>query len=300
MRRLLPSTSALAAFEAAALHLNFTRAGEELGLTQSGISRHINSLEQQLGISLFERIGPKLKLTEAGQSYASEISRILTDIETASIDVVRGAKVQNLLRIAVQDSFATTWLAPRLPGFIAQHPEDSLFQIEPVKELPLDATNKIDISILRGHGAWRDCYSYPIIDEMVGVVAAPSLVPENVELLPDQIDDYTLLQASHRHDSWLQWLEAKNVQHIGHLQGPRFGQSSLLIEAAVSGLGLAVLPMVLIEKQLAEGTLRLVAGPPVPTGFGFFIVMQQRNTHREQVLRFRDWVIRETRSYRKK
>lgn len=296
MRRLLPSTAALASFEAAAQHLNFTRAGEAMGLTQSGISRQISTLEQQLGTTLFERVGPKLKLTDAGRSYAEEVSRILSDLETASIDVVRGSKERHLLRIAVQNSLASTWLAPRLPEFVRRHPQDSLFQIQPVQEERHEKSDLADISVLRGRGAWREAYSHPLIDEMVAVVAAPSLTTDIID--PARVTAFPMLQAAHRHDSWLRWLDAKGAAHSGQLQGPRFTQTTALIEAAVAGLGLAVLPLVMIEPQLTDGRLNLVAGDPVPSGFGYYVVVPQVNAHRPEVQRFRDWIIRETRSYR--
>jgi len=299
MRRLIPSTHALAAFEASAHYLNFTRAGEALGLTQSGVSRQISTLEQQLGTPLFERVGPKLKLTDAGRSYADEVTRILGDLETASIDVVRGSNEKQLLRIAVQYSLVSTWLAPRLPEYLRQHPEDTLFQIDPVQETQDDVQEPSDISILRGRGTWSEAYSHPLIEELVGVVAAPSVTRE-AEIPPDRFTQYPMLQAAHRHDFWLRWFDAKGVPHSGQLQGPRFTKTTALIEAAVAGLGLAVLPIVMIEKHLAGGSLRLVAGDPVQSGFGYYVVLPQVNAHRPEVMRFRDWIIRETRSYRMK
>lgn len=299
MKRLLPSTSALAAFEAAAQYLNFTRAGDAIGLTQSGISRQISTLEQQLGTALFERVGPKLKLTDAGKSYAEEVTRILSVLETASIDVVRGSKTQSLLRIAVQDSLASTWLAARLPRFVQSNPEAAMFQIEPVQEFKANVEKSADVSIFRGRGAWSEAYSYPLIDELVAVVASPDLIGDR-ELNPEDVTKYPLLQAAHRHDSWLRWLDAKGVSHSGQLQGPRFAQTTAMIEAAAAGLGLAVLPMVMIERQLDNGSLRLAAGDPVPSGFGYYVVVPQTNAHRTDVKRFRDWITRETRPYRKR
>ena len=125
MRRYIPSLSALQAFEASAKTLSFTRAGEELGRTQSGVSRQVSNLESLLGIELFERFGPRLVLSPAGEVYAASISSILNQLEEASMDVIRGSRSSDALQVGVQDSFAGRWLVPRMKGFMATHPTEA-------------------------------------------------------------------------------------------------------------------------------------------------------------------------------
>ena len=298
MRRLIPSTAALLAFEAAAQHLNFTRAGTALGMTQSGVSRQINALEAQLGTPLFERIGPRLKLTDAGRAYSEEIAPLLNQIEAASIDIVRGGKEQNALTIAVQDSLANSWLAPRMHDFVKTNPQDSYFHIVPVRDnVQFDGADP-DISILRGRGAWREAHSYLLFEEKVIVVASPSLIPADAEL--DLATDTILpkLHASHRHDNWLRWFGTQGIQHQGNLQGPRFAQTTAMIEAAIAGLGLAVVPTLMVERQIANRDLHIVGGSPVKSGFGYFVTYPEHNARKANVQRFRDWIIQQTKALR--
>ena len=298
MKRFVPSTSALLAFEAAVQHLNFTRAGTALGMTQSGISRQINSLETQLGTPLFERIGPRLKLTDAGRGYVEEITPLLNQIEAASIAIVRGAKEQSAMAIAVQDSFANSWLASRIPDFVKKNPQDQFFHIIPVRSPEQVDCADPDISILRGKGAWREAHSYLLFEEELAVVVSPSLIA--VDSPFDVATDKSIpkLQASHRQDNWLRWYSSKGIKHQGNLQGPRFAQTTSMIEAAIAGLGMAVVPTLMVERQIANGDLRFVGGDAVKSGLGYYVTYPEKNARRASVQRFRDWIIQATRQLR--
>lgn len=152
MRRFIPPTGALLAFEAAARHLNFTRAAEDLGLTQSGVSRQIRTLETFLGTRLFDRIGPRLVLTGTGESFAAEVGRLLDGLETAAIDAVRGRSLAEGLRLAALPSLAARVLAPRMGRFRALNP-DLAFELTSLTALPGFADTDLDLAVLRGHGA---------------------------------------------------------------------------------------------------------------------------------------------------
>lgn len=297
MARYVPSLAWLVAFEAAAKHLNFTRAGEELGMTQSGVSRHIRALEAFLGISLFQRIGPRLVITEAGRTYAAELDRVLNDLEKASIDVVRGWKAELALRVAANASVASRWLAPRMDRFRARHPDLS-FEVVPTPSQIDFGEAAVDIAMLRGRGYWHACQSVPLMEEVVAVAAAPSLVPLGERLSVADFTRFPQLQNSSRSDSWLKWLHAHGERHSGPLQGPRFANMSMLINAAVSGLGLAIVPVLLMERELEAGTLHLPFGPPVPSGESYFAVYPEGKAHKGEILAFRDWLLAETRALR--
>jgi DNA-binding transcriptional LysR family regulator len=297
MRRYLPSLSSLQAFEAAATHLSFTRAGEDLGLTQSGVSRQIGNLEQQLGIRLFERFGPRLVLTDAGRAYAKSVTRILADLEEASIDVVRGSRATDALQIGVQDSMASRWLVPRMSEFLERNP-DIHFNMMPLRtEVDLE-DQELDVAVLRGRGAWPNALSFELVIEKVAVVAAPSLIDPAEEQAPEDHVNYLKIQNAHRPDSWLRWLEAKQLEHKGPISGPRFSQSTMVIEAALAGLGLAVLPTFLIQDHLEQGRLHLPFGPAVPSGFSYYVVYPERQSVSKPVLNFRDWIVSATRHLR--
>ncbi len=297
MRRFLPSLSALHAFEAAARHLSFTRAAEDLGMTQSGVSRQIHNLEHYLGCRLFERSGPRLLLTELGASYFREVSRMLDHLQEASIDVVRGRKASTSLLIGMHPTLASNWLAPRLHSFISTHPAIpiDITQAEPRTEFD---NSKLDFAILRGISPWPNARAYELFPEELAVIAAPSLVASGEKLTPDDFGKFTMLQNSSRPSLWLHWLRMAGLSYHGPIQGPRFSTSAMLISAAKNGLGLAIVPKRYIETELANGDLHLPFGDAVRSGESYFAVYPERKSHMQSINVFRDWILRETRHYR--
>lgn len=294
MRRFIPSLSALVAFEAAATYRSFTRAGENLGLTQSGISRQVSSLEKTLGIKLFERIGPRLVLTKEGRSYVGVVTKLLNDLEEASIDLVRGSRSQDALQIGVQDSLASQWLVSRMPGFVSRFPDANFNMVPVTANVSLESLN-IDVAVLRGRGAWEDAHAYHLMSETVAVVAAPSLIPKDAKLSPADYNKYPLIQNAHRPNSWLQWLDVKGLSRAKNISGPRFAQTSMVIEAARAGMGLAVVPTLMIRELLADESLHMPFGPEVPSGLSYFVVYPLKLGVSKPVLDFRDWVLAEAR-----
>jgi DNA-binding transcriptional LysR family regulator len=296
MRRYIPTLAALQAFEASALTLNFTRAGEELGRTQSGVSRQVSSLETFLGVDLFERFGPRLVLTPAGAQFATAISDILDRLENASMDVIRGSRSVDALQIGVQDSFASRWLVPRMKHFIELHPSQS-FNLIPLRG-DVNFENGPDVAVLRGQGAWRDAVAHKLISEHVAVAASPELVPSGDILALSAHQNFPKIQNAHRPDSWLRWMAAKGIDHHGVISGPRFSQTTMVIEATLAGIGIAVLPVFMIEEYLRDGRLHLPFGTPVASGAGYYAVYPETRRASAPVRKFRDWIMAETRSLR--
>jgi LysR family glycine cleavage system transcriptional activator len=297
MRRFVPSLSALTAFEAAAIYRNFTRAAEDLGVTQGAVSRQVAALERQLGAKLFRRVGPQLFLTEAGQSYATAITPILQALEEKSIDIVRGQGLGNTLQIGVQDSLGSQWLVRRLPSFTRFAPEIA-YTVRPVSGAPDFRADGVDVAILRGSGAWADTHSYRLFSETVAVVASPTLIPSGTQLDPEDYHRFPLIQNAHRPDSWLRWLEARGLERRHTISGPRFAQTSMVISAAVSGIGLAIAPLIMIEDELATGRLHTALGPPVASGSSYYIVYPLGQGDTKNTLALRDWLLSETRAMR--
>lgn len=298
MRRFLPSLSALHAFEAAARHMSFTRAAEDLGVTQSGISRQIRNLEDYLGIPLFERAGPRLVLTESGMSYFRDVSQMLDNLQEASIDVVRGRKASTSLLIGAHPTFASRWLAPRLGSFIAANPDIPLEITQAAADMDFN-NSPVDINVLRGIGPWVSARSYELYRERLAVVASPHLIPLGTQIDKRTFSAYPMLQNASRPSMWLHWLRLVGVSYQGTITGPRFPYSDMLISAAVNGLGLAIVPVRYIEPELARGDLHMPFGEPVPSGDSNFIVYPERKSHHKSLIIFRDWLMHETRSYRK-
>ncbi|UWR38429.1 LysR substrate-binding domain-containing protein [Sulfitobacter sp. W074] len=289
MSRFIPSLSALTAFEAAATYRSFTRAAENLGMTQSGVSRQVSQLEKHLGVKVFERIGPRLVLTDAGRKYVLEVTRILNDLEETSIDIVRGGSVRGTLKIGVQDSLASRWIVPKIQTFITRFPEINFTVVPISNEFDADWQD-VDVAVLRGRGAWDDAHAYHLLSETVAVVASPSLIPIGHTVSPSSYASYPLIQNAHRPDSWLRWIEAKELNRVDTISGPRFAQTSMVIEAARAGVGLAVVPSLMIEDHIASGSLHMPMGGAIASGLSYFVVYPLKLGVSKPVLDFRDWI----------
>lgn len=294
MRRFLPSLSALLAFDSAGRHGSFTKAAEDLSITQSGVSRQIGNLESFLGVRLFERIGSRIVLTNAGASYLKEISHLLDQIERASIDTVRGRKLDDRLLICAHPTLSSRWLTPRLQSFIAANPE-VMIEITTVTQGIDFAATDVDVAILRGRGSWRGGISFELFKEEIAVVASPRLLP--VGAAPETLDFNAIptLQNANRSDLWLTWLRQSQVPHSGAIQGPRLPHSEMLISAAVNGLGLAAVPLPYVEGELARGDLWMPFGPPVPTEESYWIVYPEHRSDNAAAMAFKTWLQRHAR-----
>lgn len=298
MRRYLPSLSALHAFEAAARFMNFTKAAEDLGLTQSGISRQIRNLEDFLGVALFQRVGPRLVLTEVGATYFHDLSLALDKLQEISIDAVRGRRIDSSLMIGAHNAFVNRWLIERLNPFILAH-RDIPIEIMPAEPAMNFETTRLDIAILRGGGTWHHARAIELFAEELVVVAAPSLVPLGEALQPPDFSQYPMLQNASRPSLWLHWLRTIGLAHSGRIHGTRFAHNDMLIRAAVHGLGIAVVPTCFVEAELARGELHTPFGAPVRSGDSYFAVYPERKAGLPSVILFRDWLIRQTGDYKR-
>lgn len=296
MRRYLPSLSALHAFEAAARYMNFTKAADDLGLTQSGISRQIKNLEDFLGVTLFHRSGPRLVLTEVGANYYRDVALSLDRLQEISIDAVRGRTVDSSLMIGTHPTFASRWLPEHLSSFINAHPEIPL-EIMPAAPTMDFETTRLDITILRGAGTWLHARSIELFPETLAVVASPSLIPLGEKRAPLEFSHYPMLQNSGRPSLWLNWLRLAGLSYSGRIQGSRFSHNEMIINAAVHGIGIAVIPTFYIERELENGLLHMPFGDPIRSDDSYFVVYPERKSHNANIILFRDWLVRQTRKH---
>ena len=292
LRRFIPSLSALECFDLAARHRSFTRAAEDLGLTQSGVSRQIGTLEQFLGVRLFQRIGSRLELTEIGAQYWREIGPLMAGLEKAALDVVRGQRLEEALILQTSPGFAACWLLPRLGGFLAAHPEVILEVIEAEGTCDF-STSPADLAIVRGTGAVSDVRSDRLCAETLTVVAAPKLIPPGAAL--DHLDFTRLptLQNATRPSLWMTWLRLSGLPHSGAIRGVRLGHSGLLIPAACAGLGLAVVPRLYVEDDLRQGRLWEPFGPAVTSPESYWILHPQERAHHPHLTACVTWLKRD-------
>lgn len=283
-RSQLPDLAALQAFEAAARHGSFTRAALELNLTQSAVSRQIKDLETQLGIALFERVRQRIVLSTAGQRLRPEIERLLAGLEHLSLRAASGRDVTGHLSIVTLPTFGSRWLIPRLPDFLATHP--GLQVSVTARQGAFDLTEAgIDLAIHYGKPVWPGASCTYLCAETMLAVAAPAVVTGNT--LPDNL---TLLHLETRPMLWPEWLGAQGQPVARGFQGHRFDQISLLIEAALAGIGAALLPSYLIERELQAGDLRALTGGSLQTDTAYWVVIPDASASDPVPLAFRDWI----------
>lgn len=298
MRRYLPSLSALHAFEAAARYMNFTKAADDLGLTQSGISRQIKNLEEFLGVTLFQRSGPRLVLTDLGAVYFREVALILDKLQEISIDAVRGRALDSSVMLGTLPTLGSRWLPTRLGPLIAANPNIPLEITLATPDVDFETT-RLDIAMLRGLGTWTNARSIELFAEEVAVVASPSLIGAGAILHPSDFAKFPMLQNASRPSMWLHWLSLLGLEYHGRIQGPRFAHSDMIINAAINGTGIAIVPLCYIDLELARGELHMPFGPPLRSDESYYVVYPERKAHHKNVVVVRDWLIQESRVYRK-
>ncbi len=285
MRRKIPSLQALACFDAAARHESFTRAAQELALTQGAVSRQITALEEFLGMDLFRRTRHGVAITERGIAYAKQIAPRLQGLEQDTLDAMSTQGQGSAVHLAAVPTFATRWLIPRLPRLAALHP-DITVHIETRTRPFMFGETQFDAALFAGTPEqvrnWAGTKATLLLMEEVVPVCSPKLMGHLSELTPQAIALLPLLQQSTRAEGWRQWFEAQgvNLQSVGMplaLAGPRYELFSMTAAAATQGMGVALVPRLLVETELARGELVIACDQPLRGERGYYIVTPQRN-----------------------
>ncbi len=279
MRRKIPSTQALACFEAAARHESYTRAAQELALTQSAVSRQITALEDFLGVALFRRTRHGVALTPNGASYWRQVARRLQGLERDTLDVMARQGMGGSIVLAAVPTFATRWLIPRLPQLAAEHP-DIVVHIETQTRPFLFADTEFDAALYAGTpdqvANWPGIRAMPLLQEDVVPVCSPGLLSQRGRtgrLAPQELaEGWPLLQQSTRPYGWRQWFDAVGVAAPAAMEGPRYELFSMLAVAASHGLGVALMPPLLIEAELARGELVVACDQVLQGERGYYLI----------------------------
>ena len=295
MRRKIPSTTALVCFEAAARHESFTRAANELALTQSAICRQIAGLETFLGIELFRRTRRGVKLTEAGLAYARRVATQLDAVERDTLAVMSQQGAQNI-ELAVVPSFGTQWLLPRLAEFQRQQPQITVNLSSRTRPF-LFADTEFDAAIHFGDGDWSGTQAHFLMPENSVPVCSPTLLGQQQTLSVTQIAALPLLQQTTRPYAWRQWFNKQGLSTTVDLNGPRYELFSMLAQAASHGMGVALIPPFLIERELADGRLCTASQQAVPTDKGYYLIIPERTVESAALRCFRDWLLLQAQSY---
>lgn len=294
MRRKIPSLQALACFEAAARHQSYTRAAQELALTQGAVSRQLTALEDFVGVALFKRTRHGVTLTQRGRDYAAQVALRLQALEQDTLDVMSTQGRGSVLHLAAVPTFATRWLIPRLPELKRLHP-DLTVHIETRTRPFMFADTPFDCALFAGTpeqvDQWAGTLATRLLEEVVLPVCHPSLLPGQDGGTPEALAELPLLQQSTRPDAWRQWLEAQGVAAPHALSGARFELFSMTVAAAVHGMGLALVPRLLITQELARGDLVVACDRPLANQRAYYLVRPDGPDTTPATQIFLDWLV---------
>lgn len=298
MRRKIPSTIALTAFESAARHQSFTKAAEELSVTQSAVCRQIAVLEELLGVKLFRRSKRGVTLTEAGSGYARSVRARLDEMERDTLELTAKGAQGTTLDIAVVPTFATNWLLPRLGEFRRAHPHVIVNLTARTRPFLFDDT-ALDAAIYAGEASWPGTQGHFLMRENLVAVASPALIAPRKVLKAGQLAQLPLLQQSTRPYAWRQWFQSQGLEVENDLAGPRLELFSMLAKAAIHGMGVSLIPKFLVEKELETGLLVQVVKHDYLSDRSYYLIYPERKGGDRQALAaFRDWIELEARQYR--
>ncbi len=289
MSRRLPPLNSLKAFEAAARHLSFTRAADELFVTQAAVSHQIKALEEFLSMKLFLRKNRSLLLTEEGQSYYLDLKDIFQSLQDATERLLaRGAK--GAITVALPPSFAIQWLVPRINKFSQMNPDIDVR----IKAVDFDEgflSDDIDVAIYYGRGKWSGLQADKLHTEYLTPVCSPMLFQGDKPL--DTLDDlkhHVLLHDSAR-DNWKNWVRQFNVPGINVNQGPIFSHSMLVLQAAALGQGIALGHSVLARPEIESGRLVCPFDEKLVSKNSYYVVCPQSQAELGKIAAFREWLL---------
>ncbi|PJY98210.1 LysR family transcriptional regulator [Pseudomonas donghuensis] len=288
-KRLVPSMAALQCFEAAARHLSFTRAAEELHLTQSAVSKQVAQLEEMLRHHLFLRIRRRLQLTPAGALYLAEVNKILTQVDMSSRYIMSYGEQTEVLKVATQPSFGVRWLIPHLKGFGKQYPNihlDIRNEMEPFALLQATA----DVVFFFGQGTWPGATCIELFGEEVLPVCAPELLQGRTLKDASEVAELVLLQSTSRPEAWHEWFLEQGLHSANSYHGPRFDTFYMSLSAAQSGCGVALVPRYLVAQELAEGKLVVPWQHSMRSNGAHFLAFSEHAAEVPKVRALVDWI----------
>lgn len=296
MRRKIPSTDLLVAFETAARHQSFTRAAEELSLTQSAVCRQIGALEEFLGLQLFNRIKKRVSLSEAGNAYAIKVRDLLKRLETETLSLMAHQGEGGVLDIAVIPTFATRWLIPRLGQFHALHPHITLNLMTRAEPF-LFTDTPFDAAIHFGDPVWPGAMTEFLFGEEMVPVCTPALMGNAKSLSLRALEKLPLLHNSARPDAWREWFDSAGRPNADAVRGPRYELFSMLVEAARAGLGVALVPRFFVLAETSSGALLIPNQHFLRSKRAYYLVYPEHKAQSASLVTFREWLGNQAEAY---
>lgn len=289
MRRFCPSISDLQTFEIAARQGSFTRAAQELCITQGAVSKQIKSLETFLGVTLFRRTRAGLILTQAGHAYLNDIRAALNRLEAASLAIMSHQGRGGILHINCMPTLGAKWLIPRLPILRKSYPDLQLVFRPYRMDYDFD-TPEVDAAIRFGTGSWPDVRCDYITGRELVPVCAPGLFEspptEAIHLLSKPLLHHTT--APHL---WPSWFLDVGIKDARTNNGAHYEQYFFLSQAAAAGIGLALIPRCLIEDELSEGKLIIPFSRPFKAREGYYLCYPEHKSNLPALQVFRQWLL---------
>jgi DNA-binding transcriptional LysR family regulator len=290
-RRFLPSTKLLLALDAVVRHGSVTAAANELSLTQSTVSRLILALEEQLGRQLFVRERRRLIPSAAALNFQREIARALDMIHRSSMSVVANPD-GGTLSLAVPPTFASRWLGPRLGKFMGENPGILINMSTRIGRLDFEG-EVFDGAIYCGLDDWEGVNSLKLFEEKVTACVSLGFAKSHRLTCLDDLEDIPMLQLESQPNVWSEWFRGQGGQPPPALSGMLMDQFSMMIQAAIAGFGIAILPDYLAQIEISEGRLVPVLEPAVPLREAYWLVWPKRKDGDVPLRVFRSWLKRE-------
>jgi LysR family glycine cleavage system transcriptional activator len=291
MQKKLPPLNALRAFEAGARHLSFTKAAEELHVTQAAVSHQVKALEDHLGYALFKRMTRKLGLTEEGRVLFPVVSEAFMRIAETADDLRSGGDCHTLT-VSVTPAFGAKWLVYRLPKFWQKHPEIDLRVHHSIQCADL-RYDDVDIAIRFGAGKWEGAETEFMLRVDYTPMCSPALLEGPHPLkCPDDLRHHTLLHEDD-YDGWTQWLAVAGASDVNPRRGPVIDDWTVLTQTAVDGGGVALGKPSMLARDLAEGRLVAPFDITMLTDLGYHLVYLPGALDRDKIRVFRDFVMEE-------
>ena len=292
-----PPMSALRALESAARHLNYSRAAEELHVTQSAISHQIRHLEKLWGVKLFEHQGRRLALTDTGHSIVPVV-RDFVERLGAILQELQGDDKRGALRVSLLQSFAFKWLVPRLGRFNQDHPEIEVW-LSTTEELVDFSLGQADVGIRLGRGQWPGVHSTLLLREYVFPVCSPFFLEGNkVPEKPADLLHYALLRRYTKDITprWRDWFRDAGVEVLKMPRGTLFSDSSTALQAALDGQGIALARSAHVADDLKAGRLIKLFNVYSESSVAYYIVCAQGKENEPAIKAFCDWLLEEAKA----
>jgi LysR family glycine cleavage system transcriptional activator len=291
----IPNMSALLAFEASARYESFTHAARELFLTESAVSRQIATLEANLGVRLFVRAKQRVMLTRAGRLYGTQVRRTLETLDRHTLSIIAHGSGGGYLELAVLPTFASHWLIPRLKDFNDRMPDVRVNMGVRTDMFSFEKSH-FEAAIHYGNPFWPGASSDYLFGEEVVAICSPNLLSKPVKK-PHELLSYPLLHSTTRPEAWTRWFSGFGIEDNSTMQGVRFELHTMLIAAAASGLGIALVPKFFVERQLGQLGLVIPFAVKSSVDSAYYLVYPTELSHGKPFEVFRAWLLEQASAY---